>query len=318
MKSGYEALRAVFDAITLDNLTTRREIADKVGLSVVSVSKAVSELIDAGLIISDGCVSTGGRRSGSLSPAYLAKYLIVDLCSKPFSYTFAYLGESISAKGTATSVRYLPYLRDLDFAENVSLLVNKIAPQCGAVTYAAVALPEPSEYPEDFLGDDIISIFTRRGIAVKTAVSKTDAVVASPSVLSSPSPLLYVSISDRVSAIYVGRSVIVLNWDSVNIDGLKFSDILKCAQSPEGLAAKTEKLLRSASEILGAKTVLLDTYELPAETVDILLGRMDNVEDVTFASPVHEGLSRLLAEKLISEIPSAHMAKQKAQTSEEI
>ena len=108
---------------------------------------------------------------------------------------------------------------------------------------------------------------------------------------------------------YFGDSVLSFNWNSVIIDGMPFSEFLKCAPDAQSLADKTEKLLRSASEYFGAKAILLDTYDLPAETVDILLERMDILEDVTFSSPVHEGLCRLLAEKLISEIPSAHIVK---------
>lgn len=308
MRSGFDTLCAVFDAITIDNLTTKREIAEMLGLSVVSVSKSVNELIQAGLIVSDGNIATGGRRSSSLSPAYFTKYPIVDLSTKPFSYTFAYLGETIAKRGTSASVEFVPYIRDLDFTENVSMLVNKLSSQCGAVT-AAIALPSPSEFPEDHLGDDILSMFTRRGFIPAVTVSRASAVAASPSVLKAPSPAIYVSIDKNVSGMYFGDSVLSFNWNSVTVDGMPFSEILKCAQDAQSLADKTEKLLRSASEYFGAKAILLDTYDLPAETVDILLDSMDILEDVTFSSPVHEGLCRLLTEKLITEIPSAHMVK---------
>ena len=189
------------------------------------------------------------------------------------------------------------------------MLVNKLSSQCGTVTTSAIALPSSSEIPEDHLGDDILSMFTRRGFIPAVTVSRANAVAASPSVLKAPSPAIYVSIDKNVSGMYLGESVLSFNWNSVTVDGMPFSEFLKCAPDAQSLADKTEKLLRSASEYFGAKAILLDTYDLPAETVDILLKRMDILEDVTFSSPVHEGLCRLLAEKLISEIPSAHMVK---------
>ena len=138
------------------------------------------------------------------------------------------------------------------------MLVNKLSSQCGTVTTSAIALPSSSEIPEDHLGDDILSMFTRRGFIPAVTVSRANAVAASPSVLKAPSPAIYVSIDKNVSGMYLGESVLSFNWNSVTVDGMPFSEFLKCAPDAQSLADKTEKLLRSASEYFGAKAILLD------------------------------------------------------------
>ena len=306
MKSGFDSFMAVFDAVTLDNLITKKDIAEKAGLSVVSVSKIVNALINAGLIISDGKVSTGGRRSEALAPDYFTKYAVINLCEKPFSYATAYLGERLSAKnGAASSVKYVPYLKDLDFAENVAAAANEIHSKCGKGTRVAIAIPPKHDLPGDYLGDNIAEIFTSRGLSLSVTVSKSHAVLFSPSVLSANAPSLYLSISQSVKGIYFGDSTVEMNWDGVMIDGLPYSEILKCSLKAEEIAAKTEKLIRSASDILCVKSVLLDTCELPGEAVDILLDKIDLLTDVTFSAPVLEGLLRLLAEYEIKKLAAS-------------
>jgi hypothetical protein len=307
MKSGFKTLCDVFDAITIDNITTKRGIADRLGLSVVSVSKATRELLDAGLISSSGSVPSGGRCAEAFSPVCSAKYAVVNLCEKPFTYSIVYLGESLSADDRdALKVKTVPYIRDLDFAENVARLANMLAELDDRISAAAIALPSPGTIPQDYLGDDIPSLFERRGISPLVMVTKPDALSASPTVMRMPLPSLYLFIGRNVRGVYLGRTALELDWDSIKVDGLKFSDVLRCASAPSLLAARIEKLIASASELLGVRSVMLDTTYITTETVDLLLDSIPYLEDVTFNSPVHEGLSHLLAEKFISEIPSAH------------
>ena len=310
MKNGFETLLDVFDAIIVDNLITKREIADKLGLSATGVSKAAGELISAGLISTCGAVPSKGRSAEALSPTYSKKYAIVNLCEKPFTYSIAYLGEGMAANGRSyMTVKSVPYIRDLDFGENVARLANRLANLGEGISTAAIALPSPDDLPEDYLGDDIPSLFARRSITPLVIGSRIDALYASSTIKGAPLPSLYISVGRGVRGVYLGKTALQLNWDGVNIDGLLLSEIIRCASSPSRLADRLEKLIVSASELLGTKSVMLDATYISAETVEILLARLPFLKDVTFNSPVHEGLSRLLAIELIKILPSVHERK---------
>lgn len=316
MRSSYDTLISVYKAITRDSLVTRREISDLLGLSIVSVSKAARSLINAGIISSDGRVSTGGRRSEFLCPAYGKVYLAINLCEKPFSYSISHLGAELSS----SDIHYVPYLKDMDFAENASILAREIkraltSPPC-AVAIAVPCFEGASEIPlsyywSDYFGDDLSEIFARHGISVDFFADRRSALSASRYLDDKTVASLYVSFSERVYALFTGESDVELDWSRVRIDGMQFSDIPKCALNADVLASKTAKLLSFASDIFSANKVLIDTNYLPEETVQILTESSENFEDVTDRSPLIDGLFELLAKKEIEKLSFSDSSEKK-------
>lgn len=307
MRSSFDTLVSVYKAVTRDSLATRREISDFLGISVVSVSKAAKILIEAGILSSDGQVTTGGRRSEFLCPAYKNTYLAINLCEKPFSYSISHLGATLSS----SDIHYVPYLRDMDLASNVSILAREIKRACSSpFIAAAVAVPcldyesdsKISYYWSDYFGDDLTAIFEMHGISVDIFAPRGSALQASRYIDNENQSSLYVSINDRVYALFSGNTDLELDWSGVRVDGMRFSDILKCALPPDTLAHKTGKLLSFASDIFSADKILIDTSYLPEETVQILLECSEAIEDVTDCSPIIDGLFELMARKEIEKL----------------
>lgn len=321
MKSGFESLRSVFRAVAQDGIASRGEIAKALGLSNVSVSKSVRELTEAGLLSSSGSVSTGGRRSEFLCPAYDRKYLAINLCEKPFSYTVAYLGEQLTSRGFLPSVRYLPYLDDLDFGENVIMLARKISSELSdAPTAAAIALPgkfdsksgsfSGSEF-SDYLGDDITAIFGRFGINADLTAGRSAALLASHELRTAEKPCIYLSVSHRVYGIFCGDFIAERDWSNVRVDGLTVSEMLKCATEGDAFVHRMTKFISFCSDVFGAKSVLLDTNLISEDTAYELCDRVDNLHDVTDTVPILGGLLSLLADREIKKLPSSHFDAKK-------
>ena len=108
-------LSNVFFAIAKDNLHTRKDIAIHLGVSIVTVGKAVDTLIKSGLIcpIGKGSGDTG-RKSDFIDVSQSQKVLLINLCEKDLAYTFSPMSEDF------IDICTIPYSHSLDFADNVS------------------------------------------------------------------------------------------------------------------------------------------------------------------------------------------------------
>ena len=79
----------MFYSICYDDLHTRKEISKKLGISTVSVGKAVDILILRGLISAQGKVSgLVGRKSEYLDISEKSRVLLIDLTEDDFSFSF--------------------------------------------------------------------------------------------------------------------------------------------------------------------------------------------------------------------------------------
>jgi len=322
MKSGFDTLRAVFRAVTEEGASSRSEITKKTGISQVSVSKAVRELLDSELISSSGSISTGGRLSEFLCPSYTRKYLVINLCEKPFSYAVVHLGEKLTSHGLASpSVSYVNYLNDLDFCENVIILARRISQELIQPPIAvAIALPSTGSDTDehrscnefyDHLGDDPCAIFKSFGIHTDIVADRMTALTECSELRHAALPSVYVSFSHKVYGVYRNGINHDFDWSDTRIDGVSVSDILKCYQSGERLTQKLTKFLNVCADIFHAKSILIDTNMISEDTVGDICDSSNIITDVTDSAPILSGLLSLLADRQIKELPSSHFNSKK-------
>ena len=305
MKNGYNTLLAVYKAIVWDSLSTRKEISESIGLSKVSVSHAVNLLIKSNIICADGTVSTGGRHSDFLSPDYSRKYLVINFCKKPFSYAITHLGDELSTDSTInSSVKFIPYFKDLDFGENINIASKIITKNLRNKPIAiAAAFPSSNNSPSDYLGDNILDILSKYNILPDILVSEEKAALACPKIDRLTAPLLYISIDEKVGAIYSSdEQTLVLDWKSVHSGGLSFEEILKCSSDDHTLANRISNIVLFAAEVMNVKNILIDSDIISDDTAEALVSNSDIITDITRSAPVLNGLLELLAERAIKMI----------------
>ena len=298
-----DTVERVFYAIAKDNLHTRREIADALGLSFVTVTKTVYTLISAGLISQIGKnESDVGRKSDFLDVSPSASVLLINLCGENLSYFYSYLCDSSSG------IVSLPYLDSLDFADNLLILINHIKKHVSA-TPLSVAVAVPGEivggrisnaYITDYPGFDIISMFNGKGITIDIMMSAANAVEAS---------CLYgvddafISVSKATWGTF-GRGRIE-RWGNITVDSrnlLSFDKAI-CSSSNENIIADYSlRLINTIDHVISPERILFSCDRISDERIDIMRTTSAKLVKVDTNEMILDGLMELAVKDILKKI----------------
>ena len=298
-----DTVSRVFFAVAKDNLHTRKEIAAALGVSLVTVGKAVGLLTAAGILSSsEKCESDVGRRSNFIDVSSSANILMIDLSGRDLAYSYAPLGES------SANASYIPHLDSLDFADNFVLLINDIKKHLVETpTKIFVALPGEvngrrvkDALIRDYSGFDIVEMLDKRGLHVDILVSCANAVEVSESFRAGD---VFISVSDAVWGTF-GRGKIE-NWSNALVDSrgeLTYIEALRCSHNEEKLADYSLRFLREIDGILAPERILLSSDRLSDGTMDLIQRNMPKIVPVVANEMIFDGLMELAMAKILKEI----------------
>ena len=125
MGIGKKTLRAVFDIVSEKSISSRKEISDALGISMVATHSAVDMLTSAGLLSveKDSLHSTSprGRKSEGVIVSRDKLALVIDFCKKNINFSVSPLYDRID------SFEIIPYSDMQDIEVNLDLAASHIA-----------------------------------------------------------------------------------------------------------------------------------------------------------------------------------------------
>ena len=299
-----DTIKRVLYAITKENLHTRRQIADHLSLSVVSVGKAISALNSKGIVESyEKCASDAGRRSDVIEISRNANLLLIDLTGNDFSYSLSTISEPTA------NVQKLAHVDSLDFEGNLSLLVSSIKKNITASPIkVAVALPGDVEsgmlvrsYSADYSGFDIAEYLGKHGLCPDVFASGA---VAAEYYDQFDEGDAFISADNNVWGTFGRHKVEQLGNVPVSNGDLTYKDALSCSSDDESIIKYSKRFLGSINGVLSPKRILFSCARLSKEAKSILESEIKNLHCVSTPEIVFGGLMELCVDKILAEISS--------------
>lgn len=298
-----DTVKRVFYAIAEDNLHTRREIAESLSLSVVSVGKAIKALISAGVL--ESCEknhSESGRRSEIVEISRIARVLLIDLTQIDLAYSLSPLTEPFA------HLRKLTYVDSLDFEGNLSLLISDARRHiANKPMKIAVALPGDvdggriaNSYATDYSGFDVMDALSDSGLFPDIFVSGAAAVEGARDFAEGD---VFISAGSTVWGAFGRDKVEHLGGVPVDNSGmLTYSDALRCSYADESVLKYSKRFLRAINGIISPIRILFSCELLSKEAKSELQSEIPNAVCVSAHETVLDGLMELVRDQILEEI----------------
>ena len=295
-------IKKVFYAICNDNLHTRRQIAQNLSVSAVTVGKAIDMLVGAGVVSASGKTSDGaGRRSDFLDISSESKILLIALDAHGFYH-------SLSDMGGVIDICRLPYVESLDYTDNISMLIAHLKKKLKYQPIRTiVTIPGDfwdgritNTYVSDYSGARIDEIFASNGLAVDGYMSFSDAIRASGKLAAGD---IFINVGNNVWG-DIGRGKIEL-WDSVAIDSkgeLTIRDALRSGCSGERRLEYVCRFIEIAEAFSSPDKILFSTDILNEEIKERLARRIEKLVPADADELILEGALKIAVEKILEEI----------------
>ncbi len=297
-----DILKRVYYSICDESLHTRKEIAEHIDVSTVTVGKAVATLTKNGFIISNGKLSGElGRKSEFLDIFASNNVLLIDLTSDDFSYSL-----SPMSRDSIDPVQ-LEYVSSLDFADNLSLLLSHIRSSVKEIP-RSVFVAVPGTYLDGRLAKTHISdystvsltdIFTKYSIIPTEIISCYD--ITSRHCDSVSQDTVFVYVGNQVWGSFKGKYLKSIS--NVPVGGslpLTYADALKCANSSAKITKYTLRFLDTLDAVLSPDTILLHSERFSREELSALSSRMTKLKLSDSISPVFYGLMDLCIDRALN------------------
>lgn len=298
-----DTVSRVFHSVAKDNLHTRKEIAEKLRVSLVTVGKAVELLIASGILAArEKCESDIGRRSDFIEVSTGTKVLLLDLCERNLSYSISPLVEASS------NVITVPYVDSLDFADNLILLINDVKKRLDVMP-ARIVVAVPGEVDggriknaliEDYSFFDVADTLSKRGLCPDMIISCANAIEASNEFLSGDA---FVSVSNCVWGSF-GRGKIE-NWGNVTVDNrgeLTYAEALRCSLDEDKTVDYYLRFLRALDGVLSPDRILLSCDRLSDSAFVLLKRNIPKLVLVSANEMIFDGLMELTIAEILKEI----------------
>lgn len=298
-----DTVSRVFYSVAKDNLHTRKEIAETLGVSIVTVGKAVELLITYGILSArEKCESDIGRRSDFLEVSTDTKVLLLDLCERNLSYSLSPLGEASS------NIITIPYVDSLDFADNLILLINDVKKHLDVVP-AKIIVAVPGEVDggrvknaliEDYSFFDVADTLSKRGLCPDMIISCANAIETSNEFRHGDA---FVSVSNCVWGSF-GRGKIE-NWGNVTVDNrgeLMYAEALRCSLDEDKTVDYSLRFLRALDGVLSPGRILLSCDRLSDSEFALLKRNIPKLVLVSANEMIFDGLMELAIAEILKEI----------------
>ncbi len=269
--------------LILEGSKTKREIADRLGVSAMSAGKAVKLLADNDIIISDSKYGDVGRKSELWEISEARQILLIDLTADDLTYSLSPMSSD------RIEVMKLEYNSSLDFTDNISLLLtHALKHSKPALTIVAV----DDSYRSDNAGEDLENVFSRHGLSDVIFVELQKAV----------------KLSENDVFIYIGKRIFgtfgrgrTEELSGVPVGGITYGESIRCALCGEKLTEYTVRFFEVINAVLNPRRILFTSELLPRSVKDAVSSRFDNVFTLD-ESPVFDGLMAKAVEETLKNI----------------
>lgn len=297
-----DTIKRVLYAITKENLHTRREIADHLSISFVSVCKAINALTKAGIIDSyEKSVSDAGRRSGIVEVSRTANILLIDLTGNDFSYSLSAISEPTA------NIQKLARIDSLDFEGNLSLLISNIKRKLTTSPIKiAVALPGDVEdgklinsYVTDYSCFDVAEYFGEYGLCPDVFVSGA---IAAERFDGFNDGDVFISADGDIWGTYGRHKTEHIGCVPVSNGGLTYKDALNCSSADESIVKYSKRFLSSVKGVLSPERIFFSCARISNDGKMEIEADIDGIACVSAAEIILGGLMELCVDKILAEI----------------
>ena len=296
-------LKKVLSEIINKNIHTRKELSASLGVSVVTVGKAVDTLISNGILHTFGKTSIDiGRKSDFIDVSEDHRILLINLCEENFSYSFSgFSHEQIDPIS-------IPYTPSLDFADNILLLISRIKSKIKKYPYfIAIAVPGIFQNEKisdtlatDYSGDNIFELFSANGLKPDIIVSDAQTIESADFFETGD---LFVYAGNNVWGTF-GRGKIE-KWGSVLVggpSGLTYENALKCSLNEDRLIYYSLRFLTVLDSVISPNRILLYSNIFTQDAIRTIVSNFPSVVHITSNSPILEGLLSISTNIILKEI----------------
>lgn len=297
MGIGKGTLRAVFDAVSENGISSRKEIADALGISAVSAHKAVDILCGAGLLEIDKELSKStsrGRKTESVIVSRKKLCLVIDFCKKNTYYSLSTLGNRIN------NIQVVPYSDSQDLEINFDISATEILKFIeineAKPSFVAVAIPD---FDDNFNTKDCIASLEKFGLAPDIVVSGARGASEFCSSLFC-GRYAFVSVDNRAWGCSSLEPERMIPWESIKVGahhGESFASVLQYESDEQKLCVYANRFINTIDAVLSPDRIFVAATSLP-ESVMAKLCENDKVCDISGDSPVLNGLLRLSKNKI--------------------
>ena len=302
MGIGKKTLRAAFDVVSENGFSSRKEIADSLGISTMSAHKAVDVLAAAELLEIDKnspkSASARGRKTKSVIVSRKKLCLLIDFCKKNTYYSLSTLGRSID------NVQVVPYSDAQDLCVNFDIAASEILKfierNDAKPAFVAVAIPD---FDNNFNKNDCIASLTRLGLTPDIVVSGARGASEFCSSLFS-GRFSFVSIDNRAWGCSFAEPQRMIAWENVKVGahhGESFASVLQYESDEQKLCIYTNRFINTIDAVLSPDKIYVSSSSLP-ESVMAKLCENDKICNISADSPVLNGLLRHAKDKIFQEM----------------
>lgn len=311
MGVGNHTLKAVFDVVVKHGSVSRREIAELLGISHVSVCEAVEVLVKNDFLkVGRDKYRRKGRPTAEISVNKSLHILLIDASGKDIYYSIPSLGDA------SASPEIISHLYDLDAESNLvaaiceikqALIRKNIKP-----FYTFLAVPgEISEgdgkivksYCRELEGISIARLMSDRGLAPDLALSASAAADQFCRDITSEN-FIYISVDNGVWGSVSSEMGRFFVWNGVKVSTdhvLPYSEILKCGCDGERYRVYTERLIGTLRTAFNTDKVFLSARGLPGNARE-MLGEDPGTANVTAEEPILTGMLKIAEKKIFEKI----------------
>ena len=301
MGIGKGTLRAVFDIVSEKGTTSRKEISDILGISMVAAHNAVDALVESGFLSveKDSLRNTSprGRKSEDviISPSKLC--LIIDFCKKNINFSISPLCSKID------SFEAIPYSDIQDLEVNLDLAASHIARYIernnARPSFVAVAIPE---FDKNFSTRDCENSLARAGLPPDLIVSGAKAGSEFCSSLSG-GRYAFVSVDHHAWGCSSAEPDRMLLWENIKVGahhGESFASVLQYDKNEQNLCVYTKRFINAIDSVLSPNRIFISSTSLPDGVMDEIR-KNEKLSDLSADSPVLNGLLKLSKNEIFNQ-----------------
>ena len=298
MGIGKGTLRAVFDIVSDKGITSRKEISDILGISMVAAHGAVDTLVESGILTVEKNslhnTSPRGRKSEDVTVAPDKLCLLIDFCKKNINFAISSLGRSINSFET------IPYSDMQDPEVNFDLAASHIARYIernnAHPSFVAVAIPE---FDKNFSIKDCESSLAKAGLKPDLIVSGAKAAGKFCSSLSD-GRFSFVSVDHHVWGCSSAEPDRMLLWENIKVGahhGESFASVLQYEKNEQNLCVYTKRFINAIDSVLSPDRIFISSTSLPDGVMDEIR-KNEKLSDLSADSPVLNGLLEFAKDKI--------------------
>ena len=298
MGIGRNTLRAVLDTVSKKRYTTRKEISDALGISMMAAHGAVDALVETGFLKVEKnslhSTSLRGRKSEEITVSPERLCLLIDFCKKNICFSLSPL------YGRIEFFEVIPYSDGQDLEINLDFAASHIARYIERMelTPAIVAIAVP-DFDKNFSIKDCEDSLIKAGISPDIVVSGARAASEFCSHLTSDI-YAFVSVDHHAWGYSSAEPDRMILWEKVKVGahhGESFASVLHHEKNEDNLCIYSQRFIGAIDAVLDPDKIFIAATALPEKVMDRLCENA-KVTDISADTPILNGLLRLAKDEI--------------------